>query len=205
MPGSVSKYCLQHSPVPVIVVRPTYKREKKKKKRQADPNRKGYMHILEKSGVKGGHTLDRSNRNRLVEDAPVATDNEAEAVAAAIGLAPNHEGPADFAALNKVQSAKSDANSMESPSSTDEVLMDDPKSPGLVMKSPGLSNLDSPALSETDSSEDDSDGEAKFEAVSGSVLAAEAGEEESAEQEGEEVAVSKGIADEKGVDGERKQ
>ncbi|KZF22733.1 adenine nucleotide alpha hydrolases-like protein, partial [Xylona heveae TC161] len=28
LPGSVSKYCLQHSPVPVIVVRPSSKREK---------------------------------------------------------------------------------------------------------------------------------------------------------------------------------
>ncbi|KAI5794322.1 hypothetical protein DFH27DRAFT_474259, partial [Peziza echinospora] len=49
LPGSVSKYCLQHSPVPVIVVRPSNKREKKKKKRQADPARKSYMEILEKS------------------------------------------------------------------------------------------------------------------------------------------------------------
>ncbi|RPA79313.1 adenine nucleotide alpha hydrolases-like protein, partial [Ascobolus immersus RN42] len=49
LPGSVSKYCLQHSPVPVIVVRPSNKREKKKKKRQADPSRRAYMSILEKS------------------------------------------------------------------------------------------------------------------------------------------------------------
>lgn len=49
LPGSVSKYCLQHSPVPVIVVRPSNKREKKKKKRQADPQRRAYVDILEKS------------------------------------------------------------------------------------------------------------------------------------------------------------
>lgn len=30
LPGSISKYCLQNSPVPVIVVRPSAKREKKK-------------------------------------------------------------------------------------------------------------------------------------------------------------------------------
>ncbi|KAH8154195.1 uncharacterized protein LAJ45_01963 [Morchella importuna] len=50
LPGSVSKYCLQHSPVPVIVVRPSSKREKKKEKRKADPGRKVYQEILQSSG-----------------------------------------------------------------------------------------------------------------------------------------------------------
>ncbi|KAK9460284.1 uncharacterized protein V1516DRAFT_712352 [Lipomyces oligophaga] len=49
LPGSISKYCLQHSPVPVIVVRSSEKRQKKKLKRQADPNRRGYMDIVEGS------------------------------------------------------------------------------------------------------------------------------------------------------------
>ncbi|KAF2718808.1 adenine nucleotide alpha hydrolases-like protein, partial [Polychaeton citri CBS 116435] len=47
--GSVSKYCLQHSPVPVIVVRPSSKREKKKRKRLRDPSRTGYRDILDKA------------------------------------------------------------------------------------------------------------------------------------------------------------
>lgn len=38
LPGSVSKYCLQHSPIPVIVVREHLKREKRKAKRAADPS-----------------------------------------------------------------------------------------------------------------------------------------------------------------------
>jgi nucleotide-binding universal stress UspA family protein len=46
LPGSVSKYCLQHSPVPVIVVRPTSKRDKAKSKRTNDPDRQGYREIL---------------------------------------------------------------------------------------------------------------------------------------------------------------
>lgn len=50
LPGSVSKYCLQHSPVPVIVVRPSSKRDKKKAKRKADPGRKVYQGILQNSG-----------------------------------------------------------------------------------------------------------------------------------------------------------
>ncbi|EMC92682.1 hypothetical protein BAUCODRAFT_44793, partial [Baudoinia panamericana UAMH 10762] len=47
--GSVSKYCLQYSPVPVIVVRPSSKREAKKRKRLMDPARTGYRDILDKS------------------------------------------------------------------------------------------------------------------------------------------------------------
>lgn len=49
LPGSISKWCLQNSPVPVIVVRPDRKRSKAKKKRLNDPTRKSYLEILEKS------------------------------------------------------------------------------------------------------------------------------------------------------------
>ncbi|KAF2843369.1 adenine nucleotide alpha hydrolases-like protein, partial [Patellaria atrata CBS 101060] len=49
LPGSVSKYCLQHSPVPVIVVRPNSKRTKNKKKRMNDPSRQGYRDILDRA------------------------------------------------------------------------------------------------------------------------------------------------------------
>ncbi|KAK6505919.1 hypothetical protein TWF506_010850 [Arthrobotrys conoides] len=49
LPGSVSKYCLQHSPVPVIVVRPNEKRERKKRKRQDNPTRRTYMDIMSKT------------------------------------------------------------------------------------------------------------------------------------------------------------
>ena len=45
----MSKYCLQHSPVPVIVVRPSSKRDKKKAKRKADPGRRVYQDILQQS------------------------------------------------------------------------------------------------------------------------------------------------------------
>lgn len=47
--GSISKWCLQNSPVPVIVVRPDRKRDKAKQKRMQDPNRRSYLEILEKS------------------------------------------------------------------------------------------------------------------------------------------------------------
>ncbi|KAL4785792.1 hypothetical protein BJX76DRAFT_161714 [Aspergillus varians] len=83
LPGSVSRYCLQRSPIPVIVVRPSPKREKKKKKRLADPNRRSYNHILELSERQGSHIFSApSSRNSSVSKLP---DEEA-AVAAALGL-----------------------------------------------------------------------------------------------------------------------
>ncbi|EEB05632.1 usp family protein [Schizosaccharomyces japonicus yFS275] len=48
-PGSISKFCLQKSPIPVIVVRPDRKRQRSKNKRMKDPSRKSYVDILEKS------------------------------------------------------------------------------------------------------------------------------------------------------------
>ncbi|CAN6608882.1 hypothetical protein TRVA0_004S00342 [Trichomonascus vanleenenianus] len=47
LPGSVSKYCLQHSPVPVVVVRPLSKREKRRAKREADPTRQTYRALIQ--------------------------------------------------------------------------------------------------------------------------------------------------------------
>lgn len=42
----MSKYCLQHSPVPVIVVHPFYRRQHRKQKREKDPDRQSYIHLL---------------------------------------------------------------------------------------------------------------------------------------------------------------
>jgi hypothetical protein len=84
MPGSVSKYCLQHSPVPVIVVRPTSKRLKKKKKRQEESGRNLYSTMVEQAQrVGGGHLYDRKSISALPPN--VATEQEADAVAKAIG------------------------------------------------------------------------------------------------------------------------
>lgn len=52
--GSVSKYCLQRSPVPTIVVRPSTKRTKKKMKRQAEQGRSVYSNILSATRSVGG-------------------------------------------------------------------------------------------------------------------------------------------------------
>ncbi|KAK9237873.1 hypothetical protein V1525DRAFT_419084 [Lipomyces kononenkoae] len=88
LPGSISKYCLQHSPVPVIVVRPGDKRLKNKGKRQADPARRVYMDIVESSKSSSART--RSVRSSLdlpnddleqlapVRSEPIMTDNVSE-------------------------------------------------------------------------------------------------------------------------------
>jgi hypothetical protein len=114
LPGSVSKYCLQHSPVPVIVVRPSSKRLKKKMKRQQETGRNLYKTITEQAAQGGGrHLYDK------VETVPfnLATEQEAEAVAKAIsanrkgrGILKNRDygGP-----LERVTSATTDATSDE--------------------------------------------------------------------------------------------
>ena len=82
LPGSVSKYCLQNSPVPVVVVRPEEKREKKKKKRLADPSRQNYSSILDRTNASGSGAFEGLTQHSGGE----ACENEAAAVAKAIGL-----------------------------------------------------------------------------------------------------------------------
>lgn len=143
LPGSVSKYCLQQSPIPVIVVRPSTKRLKKKKKRMANPSRRNYDSILEKA--RDGYSLDKSGRNSVVGPLPSATDQEAALVAKAIGV------PKDFEAapLPRVVSSKSDA--------TERSASPGPHSPAsstrVVMRSPSLGAADSPDISDDDSEE----------------------------------------------------
>ena len=89
----MSKYCLQNSPVPVVVVRPGAKREKKKKKRLADPSRRSYADVMSFDGTDmAGHVL----RSPLPEPAPGdegATTGDAEREAAAVARAIGIPGP----------------------------------------------------------------------------------------------------------------
>ncbi|KAH0837011.1 hypothetical protein AYO21_08818 [Fonsecaea monophora] len=110
LPGSVSKYCLQQSPVPVIVVRPSSKRLKKKKKRQLESGRSLYSSMLEQAQHAGGsHVFESASHSSISME---ATAKEADAVAKAIGpprrgiLKGTYGGP-----LARVTSAKSDATS----------------------------------------------------------------------------------------------
>lgn len=85
MSGSVSKYCLQRSPVPTIVVRPSSKRTRKKLKRQQEAGRSVYSNILTKAQTTGGRHI----RDKSIPDLDVfqtkPKDAEAEAVDKAVG------------------------------------------------------------------------------------------------------------------------
>jgi Universal stress protein family len=140
LPGSVSKYCLQQSPIPVIVVRPSTKRLKKKKKRMADPTRRNYNLILEKA--RSGYSLDKVNRNSIIGPLPSATDQEAAAVAKAIGV-PKHF---EAAPLSRALSSKTEGTERSaSPGPLNQA------SSNVVMKSPNLGPVDSPELSDEES------------------------------------------------------
>ncbi|MCJ1464166.1 hypothetical protein MMC07_002779 [Pseudocyphellaria aurata] len=164
LPGSVSKFCLQNSPVPVVVVRPTAKREKKKKKRLADPTRRGYINILEKSGASGSQMLDKSERDKVVgPSVGEASEVEAQAVANAIGLPGNigvfagfrKEGRDVFGEpLSRVASAKTDYTIRPDSPSTVGALSPDHSVPG-ESRSPEFERLDSPAMSDDEEARDE--------------------------------------------------
>jgi hypothetical protein len=145
LPGSVSKYCLQHSPVPVIVVRPSSKRDKARSKRALDPNRHAYKDLLEKSG-NTGHLLEADPRIANPGDSRHASDDEAAAVAAAIGYKPTTGTP-----LAQTQTAPSGAR-------PDVVDVDDSDVAAALMKSPALQTLESPDISDSSSSSDEEGG-----------------------------------------------
>ncbi|OJD19032.1 hypothetical protein AJ78_00983 [Emergomyces pasteurianus Ep9510] len=85
LPGSVSKYCLQQSPIPVIVVRPSTKRAKKKQKRLANPLRQRYNHLLRLNDMKSGRVFEKS---RSTDSIVTKLPEEEAAVAQAIGIQP---------------------------------------------------------------------------------------------------------------------
>ncbi|KAI1003970.1 hypothetical protein K3495_g4239 [Podosphaera aphanis] len=87
--NSFSKWCLQYSPIPVVVVRPTDKRMKKKMKRDADPGRHDYARILRDSGI-AEHETDVVAQSTSIWEISNDPEVEAHAVAAALGL------PAEF-------------------------------------------------------------------------------------------------------------
>ncbi|KAL0265151.1 hypothetical protein SLS55_001111 [Diplodia seriata] len=165
LPGSVSKYCLQHSPVPVIVVRPTSKRAKTKRKRLQDPTRTGYRDLLDKSGQAGGHLLDTSHKHSLMLDElqQAATDEEAAAVAKAVGYHPPSES-SPLAQDNgqlppQTPDSTNDNDPLMSGENSPDATRDDV---GALMKSPELQYLDTPAVSSDEDSDDDDGGVQMF-------------------------------------------
>lgn len=123
-----------------MVVRPEEKREKKKRKRLADPSRQNYSSILDQTNASGSGAFE----DLAHQSGGEATENEAAAVAKAIGLNEGvgawkgfkNEGGDEWP-LTSTEKGKSDAtNEAESPSPTgplmdDSILEDVPKSDDL--------------------------------------------------------------------------
>lgn len=129
LPGSVSKYCLQHSPIPVIVVRPSPKREKKKKKRRADPTRRSYNHILELSEKRGSRIFNASSST---ESSVSKLPDEEAAVASALGLPASYSLSNSRSSLSMSERSSLSHDESDSPSPVPHTL------DAAVMKSPAL-------------------------------------------------------------------
>ncbi|OGE53823.1 hypothetical protein PENARI_c007G11319 [Penicillium arizonense] len=134
LPGSVSKYCLQQSPIPVIVVRPSPKRQKKKLKRRADPTRRSYNHILELSEQRGSRIFDASSST---ESSTSKLPGEEAAVAEALGL------PASYSNANSRSSLSVSDQSSLSVDDSDSAYPARNSLDAVVMGSPAESSQES--------------------------------------------------------------
>lgn len=134
--------------MPVIVVRPSSKRDKARSKRANDPSRIGYQEMLAKS-----ESLLDITTSPAPSPAPsprgsfAATEDQAAAVKASLqAQSAQFTQPVEPSPLAQVHHAEE---------SEDEKDM---RSPGSLLKSPELQNLDSPDIS-SDSSSDEEDEE----------------------------------------------
>ncbi|KAM7202277.1 Abscisic acid G-protein coupled receptor domain containing protein [Naviculisporaceae sp. PSN 640] len=153
--NSFSKYCLQYSPVPVVVVRPDDKRLRKKEKRTQDPGRQSYVAMLAHND--GKHEADSEASSVYELERGISADEEAHRVAAAIGL------PAAFDPTIKPYEGRHPTVRRPSPSSL-------PSSPPTAT---GSTSSGAPTTA-PDSGDDDSgddDDEFEVEAVSGQHMA----------------------------------
>lgn len=168
--NSFSKYCLQYSPIPVVVVRPDDKRLKKKEKRSQDPTRQSYAAMLAYNA--GKHEADSDTSSVYEFEKGISADEEAHRVAAAIGL------PARFDPTIKPYNGHNPYRRRASPSAP-------------VSKPPARATSVSPpptpppAESGDEESGDDED-EFDIEAVPGSQLLPEALEQTAIEREQKE-------------------
>lgn len=151
--NSFSKYCLQYSPVPVVVVRPDDKRLRKKEKRTHDPGRQSYVAMLAHND--GKHEADSEASSVYELERGISADEEAHRVAAAIGL------PAAFDPTIKPYEGRHSTARRSSPSP----LPSPPAATGSTSSGPPTTSPDS---GDDDSGDDDD--EFEVEAVSGQDL-----------------------------------
>jgi nucleotide-binding universal stress UspA family protein len=176
--GSVSKYCLQYSPVPVIVVRPSSKREAKKRKRLQDPSRTGYRDILDKSDDAprghGWHLLDAQNRKSVVGGELGALgqlgsagdpDEEARRVAEAIGYrgSPGQQPRAGSTAGRDRSRERLESSLSRTTTQASDGPLQSPPLP--ILKSPDIGTLESPSDSEESGDDDEEIGALEEEPV----------------------------------------
>ncbi|POS70132.1 Usp domain-containing protein [Diaporthe helianthi] len=157
--NSFSKYCLQYCPVPVVVVRPDEKRQKKKGKRDADPEKQSYRQMLQSNN--GIHEADSDAADEWGIASKLTADEEAGKVARAMGL------PAKFdptlKPFKKTERQRSSLSQISQATSTEE--------PGRLISTPTMTPSASAANSEDEGSgEEDVEGEGEFEVTSGAQL-----------------------------------
>lgn len=170
--NSFSKWCLQYSPIPVVVVRPTDKRDKKKVKRANDPTRHSYSQMLQDSGV-GTHEANAIPKDTEIQTQifPInAPEMEAHEVAAALGL------PAKFDPtirlldvnsrlhLSKIHDKHCDGTTVSQETSPD-------SRPSSLGEKVGMANPESVrSPGQSDDETEDEDGDGDFEVTSGHTL-----------------------------------
>ncbi|KAF3769573.1 hypothetical protein M406DRAFT_240636, partial [Cryphonectria parasitica EP155] len=158
--NSFSKYCLQYSPVPVVVVRPDEKRQKKKGKRDNDPEMQSYRQMLHSS--QGVHEANDEGVSAWQIESKLSADEEAGKVARALGL------PAKFDPTLKPYKPQRQKSSL----SVTTIAGAEPE-PGRLVADPGITPTASAANSEDEaegSGEDEDDGDAEFEVTTGAKL-----------------------------------
>ncbi len=157
--NSFSKYCLQYSPIPTVVVRDYEKRKKKKEKRYADPSRHSYVAML--AANQGKHEADSENSSLYDMEARLSPDEEAHKVAAAIGL------PASFDPTLKPINLEAYLHTRRSSTPTIADIIDSPKVGGSSLASP-VTPTSTTVVPTGDSDDEDSGDEddAEFEVTS---------------------------------------
>ena len=146
---SFSKYCLEKSSVPVVVVRPQDVRLKKKNKRDRDPNRSSYASML--SATNGVHESDLMDDKTLLSSVTqLSSLDEASQVAKALCL------PAEFDPTIKAFNVRSRSQ----PTITvDRTLSDTPETADATSPEKAASNANDSGGEGSDDDDDEADEE----------------------------------------------
>ncbi|CAN8097367.1 unnamed protein product [Discula destructiva] len=155
--NSFSKYCLQYSPVPVVVVRPDSKRQKKKDKRDTDPEKQSYRQMLQ--GNQGIHEADTQAPSAWEIESKLSAEEEAGKVARALGLPAKFDPTLKPYKFARQRSALSVSTSLGGETE-----------PGRLVTESGATPTASAANSDDEASGDEDEGEGEFEVESGAKI-----------------------------------